>query len=330
MDASHGPMPAVVDAATVAARLTPARLLPALERMFREGCVSPERHRHAISVRGAPDATLLLMPAWQPGAYLGTKLATVFPGNVARGEPAVAATYVLASAATGRTLAVIDGEELTACRTAATSAVAASRLARADAARLLVCGTGRIARALAEWHLAALPGLSDVLVWGRTPAHAATLAGTLAERGLPARPVADLAAAAASADVIACATLASEPLVRRAWLRPGTHLDLVGGFRPTMAEAEPACFAGSRVVVDTRAALVEAGDLLVPLRAGLLDPGAVADLGELCRGERPGRSSREEITVFKSVGCALEDLAAAILVHEAHGAAADGTLTKDS
>lgn len=310
-----------IDAAAVIASLTPDRLLPALEAMFREGCTAPVRHAHTIPVPGAADGILLLMPAWQSGSYLGIKLVTVFPGNAALHLPAVSAGYILMSGKTGNVLAMIDGEELTAKRTAATSALAARFLARPDSKSLLVLGTGRISAELARWHVATRPGLESVQIWGRSTANAERLAATLAAEGLPARAASDLETAIASADMVSSATLATEPLIRGAWVRPGTHVDLVGGYTPLMREADDALIAKARVCADTRAgALKEAGDLVGPIGAGVLNADAVTDLEALCRGTAKGRIDARDITVFKSVGAALEDLAAAILIYEATGA----------
>ena len=307
----------IIDAAAVAATLQPLTLVPALERMFRTGCTAPVRHHHTVPVPGTADGTLLLMPAWQFGAYLGTKICTVFPGNVERGLPAVSAGYLLMDGRTGAVLALIEGGELTAKRTAATSALAARFLARPDARTLLVVGTGRISGELARCHHALLPGLERVLIWGRSAASAARLATALRAEAVPAEPVADLGAATAQADIITSATLAVEPLIHGDAVRPGTHVDLVGGFTPTMREADDALIAKSSVFADTRdGALKEGGDLVIPVTRGVLRADDVADLAMLCRGERAGRRDPSEITVFKSVGAALEDLAAAILVYE--------------
>jgi len=307
----------IIDAAAVTATLTPDRLVPALERMFREGCTTPVRHHHNVPVPGTADGTLLLMPAWQVGAYLGTKVVTVFPGNSALGLPAVSAGYLLMDGRTGAVLAMIDGGELTGKRTAATSALAARFLARRDARSLLIVGTGRIAGELARCHVATLPGLERVRVWGRSPAGAARLAAALAAEGVHATVATDLGAAVAEADLVSCATLAIEPLIHGADVRPGTHVDLVGGYTPSMREGDDALIVRARVVADTRdGALKEGGDLVIPVGRGILDPACVADLGMLCRGECAGRSAPDDITVFKSVGASLEDLAAAILVYE--------------
>ena len=300
------------DASATRARLGFAALIPALARQFADGCEVPPRHVHDVG--GA--LTTLVMPAWQPGRYLGIKIVNVAAGNAALGLPAVQATYQLFDARTGAPLALVDGNELTARRTAAASALAASRLARADARRLLVVGAGAVAALLPHAHRA-VRAIDRVDVWARRPEAAAALAARLRDEGVPAEPAGDLAAAAAAADIVSCATLAAAPLVRGEWLRPGTHLDLVGSFTPAMREADDACFAGAEVWVDTEEALKKSGDLVDPLASGALAMGQVrGTLHTLCAGPVPARDAQAR-TVFKSVGTALEDLAAAILVYEA-------------
>jgi alanine dehydrogenase len=308
----------IIDAATVAMRLQPEALVAALARMFRDGCSTPVRHHHTVPVPGAPDATLMLMPAWRAGAYLGIKIVTIFPGNSARSLPAVSAAYILVNADTGAVQAMIDGGELTARRTAATSALAAQYLARRDSKSLLIVGTGRVARQLARYHVALRPALTSVRVWGRSQAHAVSMVDELRGDDIDARVASDLPAAAAESDIISAATLATEPLIQGRWIRPGTHVDLVGGYTPGMREADDALIGRARVFVDTReGAMHEAGDIASPIASGVLEKDAVFDLHDLCRGVRPGRQREDEITVFKSVGAALEDLAAAILILEA-------------
>ncbi len=308
----------IIDAATVATRLQPEALVAALARMFRDGCTTPVRHHHTVPVPGAPDATLLLMPAWRAGAYIGIKIVTIFPANSRRNLPAVSAAYILVNADTGTVQAMIDGGELTARRTAATSALAAQHLARRDARSLLIVGTGRVARQLAHYHVALRPNLTTVRVWGRSQAHAASMAEELRGRGIDARVASDLPDAAAESDIISAATLATLPLIHGDWIRPGTHIDLVGGYTLGMREADDALIGKARVFVDTReGAMHEAGDIASPIASGVLLEDAVYDLHDLCRGVQPGRQREDEITVFKSVGAALEDLAAAILIFEA-------------
>jgi ornithine cyclodeaminase len=307
----------ILDAAETRARLPWGPLVDALAAMFKAGCEMPLRHHHQIEVPGEPEATLLLMPAWSVGRYLGVKIANVFPGNAGRGMPAVAAGYLLSSGANGAMLAMIDGGELTARRTAAASVLAARYLARPEASRLLVCGTGRIAVNLARAY-AGTRRLETIEIWGRSASHAARAAAQLADEGLPARAVDDLAAATARAEIISCATLSASPIVPGAHVRPGTHVDLVGGYRPDMREADDALVRKAGVFVDTRAgATKEAGDIILAQASGALAPDGIrADLYELTRELHRGRAGAEEITLFKSVGAALEDLAAAILVYE--------------
>jgi ornithine cyclodeaminase/alanine dehydrogenase-like protein (mu-crystallin family) len=291
-------------------------LIAALAAMFKTGCVMPVRHHHSVAVPGEADATLLLMPAWQPGAYVGVKLVSVFPDNHLRSLPAIHGSYLLSSGRTGELLAVIDGGELTARRTAAASALAASHLARKDASSLLVVGTGRLSVNLIEAHSRVRP-ITEVMIWGRDRAKAEQAVSEARALGYAADVAEDLEAAARQADIISCATLSRAPLIRGAWLKPGSHLDLIGAFNKDMRESDDEAVRRARVFVDTRAgAFAEAGDILQPMAAGVIDADhVVAELSELVGGTE-GRRSAEDITLFKSVGAALEDLAGAILAYE--------------
>jgi ornithine cyclodeaminase len=243
---------------------------------------------------------------------MGVKVVSVFPGNGARGMPSVSASYLLCDGATGQHLALIDGGEITRRRTAAASALAGSFLAREDASSLLIVGSGHVAGLMAEAYRVVRP-VERVRVWNIRRAGAERLAARLG-----AEVVSDLAAAVADADIVSCATLAREPLIQGEWLRPGTHLDLIGGFTPTMREADDAAVQRSRVFIDTDAALAEAGDLIDPIAHGVLRREDIAgSLFTLCRGETSGRRDASAITLFKSVGTALEDLAAAGLAYQA-------------
>ena len=306
-----------IPADEVRALLPWGALVDAVREMFRNGCEMPVRHHHTIAVPGDPAATLLLMPAWLPGEYLGVKMATIFPGNADRGQDAVAASYILMSARTGESLAIIDGGELTARRTAATSVLAASYLARADAESHLIVGTGRMAANLAAAY-ASVRSPRRLVVWGRNSDKARALVARLAESGIEADATADLAAAAARADIISTCTLSVEPLIEGGWLTPGVHLDLVGGFRPDMREADDAAVRRASVFVDTLdGAAKEAGDIVQPVENGTLARADIrADLYGLVRGAHAGRASQDEITMFKSVGASLEDLAGAVLAYE--------------
>ena len=301
----------VYSAADVHAALSWEALARALETAFGAGAQVPLRHAHALSARD----TLLLMPAWNARVIV-LKAVTVMP----EAPSTVQATVLVLDRASGEALALLDGEALTLRRTAATSALAARVLARPDARTLLMVGPGRLGGWMARAHAALRPGLS-VLVWGRRAEAAEALARTLADEGLAATAVRGLEAAVRAADIVCCATTSAEPIVRGAWLAPGTHLDLVGAFKPTMREVDDDAVARSRIVVDTYAgALVEAGDLVQPLARGVVTRDAIAaELGELLRGLRPGRTSASDITLFKSVGTALEDLAAAQAVLDSAG-----------
>jgi ornithine cyclodeaminase len=293
-------------------------LAEALREAFREGCIVPLRHVHDVGCQGD---RLLLMPAWRMGKDLGVKLVMVFPRNRERGTATVSALYVLLDGANGHPRALIDGEALTLRRTAAASALASTYLARKDSAKLLLIGTGALAPHMARAHCALRP-IAKLMLWGRHPERAQALAAQLRDESLPAQALADLPAGLADADIVSCATTATEPVVRGALLRPGTHVDLVGGFTPQMREGDDELIARAEIFVDGYAgALSEAGDLLQPLASGLLTRERVrADLAELVTGMHPGRQRRDEITLFKSVGTALEDLCAARLVVE-HAAA---------
>lgn len=302
-------------AAEVHAVLDYPTLIEALRDAFRKGGEAmPVRQSHDVGFGGAA-AHLLTMPAWERGKALGVKLVTVFPQNATRGIGAVSSLYVLFDGETGVPLAMIDGEALTNRRTAAASALASTYLSRPDSATLLMVGTGHLAHHLPPAHAAVRP-IKNVMIWGRNTDRAAVLAAKLSEQGLPAKPVTDLEAALAQADIVSCATTASEPLVTGKHLKPGTHVDLVGAFTPQMRECDDDTVLCSSVFVDTYAgALKEAGDLVQPIAAGLFQAEAVrGDLHELTSGARQGRRDASEITLFKSVGAAIEDLAAATLL----------------
>jgi ornithine cyclodeaminase/alanine dehydrogenase-like protein (mu-crystallin family) len=294
------------------------RLVPAIRAVFDRGCVVPTRTVHTIEVSGDPDGTLLLMPAWQGGQWLVVKTAIVMPGNGARGQPAVSAVVQVFDGSTGEPLAVLDGGEMTARRTAATSAMVAETLARHDAAHLLIVGAGRIARNLAEAHCS-VRRYRRVSIWARRAEAASALAVDLRELAPVVEAAGSLEMTAREADVISCATLSREPLVRGAWLKPGLHLDLVGAYRHDLRETDDeAVRRASIIYVDTfEGALVEAGDLLLPMASGAITRAQISgELADLCRGTGPGRPGDGAITLFKSVGTAVEDYAAATLALE--------------
>lgn len=310
------------DAAATHARLPMGALVAALRAMAVEGCMVPARQVHALG-EGDAAGRLLIMAAWQAGRRLGIKSVTVFPANRARGLPSLHAVYTLFDAATGESLAQIDGSALTSRRTAAVSALAASHLARADAARLLVVGAGRVA-SLIPAAMAAVRPIAQVQVWNHRGEGARALVRSLREQGVRADAVDDLQAAVRGADIVSCATLATQPLICGDWLQPGTHLDLIGSFAPEMREADSACVARAGVWIDQDEALVKAGDLLQAIAEGAFTREALqGTLEQLCRGQCSGRDGAREITLFKSVGSAWQDLAAARLLVDGIDASGD-------
>lgn len=307
----------IVDAEQTRAALPFEQLIPALEQAFCEPAQVPLRHLHDLSAEAGCPGSVLLMPAWN-ARFFGIKTVAIYPDNAKRQLPGLHSTYLLHDATSGAPLALIDGNEITSRRTAAASALAASKLAREDASTLLVVGAGRVASLLAPAYRCVRP-IRRVRVWDINPTQAQALAARLGEQGFEAHAVTELAPACEEADIVTCATLSTAPLVQRAWLRPGTHLDLIGGFTPQMRESDDACFDGTCVFVDTDEALLKAGDLLSPIAGGVFDRSRVlADLAALCQGRHPGRTDAQQITVFKAVGTALEDLAAAQRVYLNH------------
>ncbi len=254
------------------------------------------------------------MPAWAAGegGAIGVKLVTVLPRNRERGSSTVNALYVLFDRDNGEPRAVIDGEALTLRRTAAASLLAARHLASKDARRVLIVGTGRLARFMAHAHCVNR-NVERLFVWGRRADSAQSLASMLRKEGLPAEAVDDLERAVHDSHIISCATTAASPVVHGAWLASGTHLDLVGAFKRNMREVDDDAVARSRVYVDTFAgALAEAADIIEPIGRGVITRADIrGELAELVTGAAPGRSDADEITLFKSVGTAIEDLAAA-------------------
>jgi alanine dehydrogenase len=313
----------ILSAGEVDGALDDIALIDRLEAMFKAGCEMPLRHHHTL-----PQGTLLLMPAWT-ARHIGIKLVTVFPDNARRALPSVLGQYMLLDGGTGQTVALLDGTILTKRRTACASGLAARYLAPASATRLLMIGTGALAPHLIRVHAKVRP-IREVAIWGRRPAAAEALARELAAslpaalgRPVTVRAVANRKAAVAEADIVSCATLSKEPLVEGDWLREGQHIDLVGAYTPEMRESDDKAVWRSRVYVDTRAgALKEGGDIVQPLRNGTIEEDdVIADLFELVRGEQTGRlpGDTASITLFKSVGTALEDLAAAELAVAGRG-----------
>jgi ornithine cyclodeaminase len=307
--------------------LQPADVIAAVEAAFRMHAAGRAQAPPRLAVPCGDDDVLLLMPAVMTGAGVGAKLVTVYPDNRARGRPTLYATYVLLDHASGEPLALLDGATLTGLRTGATSALAARHLARPDARRVACFGCG----AQAAFQLACLHvvrPLERVAVVGRDPQRAREFASAMAHRlGIPVEVATDPARAVREADLVTCATTARTPVVFGRDLARGTHVDLVGAFRPADREADTDAIRRARVVVDTyTGALAGAGDILIPMKEGAIDRRhIVAELEEIVTGARPGRVAAAEITLFKSVGWAVEDLAAARLAWERAATAAVGT-----
>jgi ornithine cyclodeaminase len=305
----------IIDAAATRQALAFGPLLDALGAMFVAGCEVPLRHTHVIhDPATASGVTVLIMPAWQPGGFLGIKTVNIAPANAQRGVPGLHSTYLLYDATTGVPLAQMDGNEITSRRTAAASALGAAYLAREDASHLALLGAGRVGSLVPLAHRAVRP-ITRVSVWDRDANAAARVVDALREQAFDATVCATAKAAVTGADIVTCATLATEPVVQAEWLAPGVHLDLIGSFTPQMREADDACFAGATLFVDTEEALAKSGELLGPMSRGVFTTQDVrGTLADLCRTARLRRKTRDERTVFKAVGTALEDLAAATLV----------------
>ena len=257
---------------------------------------------------------VMIMPAWRPHQMMGVKLVSVWPENNAKGESAVSAVYVVISCLDGRPLAVLDGTELTLRRTAAAAALAAKRLARENSETLAVLGTGSLSVPLVQAHTDTMR-LKNVLVWGRQFHKTQRVVKQLKELGIEVRAVGDLEETLALSDVVA--TTATEPFLKADWVKPGTHISLVGAFTPQMAEAEPVLMARSQLFADCRASVLEkGGEVFQAIKQGLvLDSDIIADLAELtAQSDRNWRHDGQAITVFKSVGFALLDLIAAEVV----------------
>lgn len=290
-------------------RATPMlALIDALRRaFFGDDYGAPRR----LACEMHPGVSLLAMPAWQQDAMLGVKIVTVASDR----RPSIRSSYLLIDQVSGDPLAVIDGTTLTRRRTAAASALAASLLARADSRKLLLLGTGALIAPLIEAYTAVF-AIDDIMIWGRDSAKAADAAADACARGHSAHVIADIGTGLGAADIVTAATVATEPLIHGRALRPGTHVDLIGAFTPAMCEADPETFRRAVVFVDSiEGALDEAGDLLQAINAGAMTTGEIAgNLSAMCKGVVRMRQSPDEITLFKSVGMAIEDLVAAALV----------------
>ena len=307
----------VYDRENVASSLQYGILIEALRKAFSSKITAPERAQHTIKNKNGSDATLLLMPAWKIGEHIGIKIVSVFPENTTNNMNAVHANYFLMNANDGKPVAVMDGTELTLRRTACASALAADYLVNKNVDTLLMIGTGNLAPHMIKAHCV-VRNYSRILIWGRNEEKAERLALSLNIKDKEILAKNDIKEALNVADVISCATLTQKPLIMGDWIKPGQHLDLVGAFTPDMAEADSKAIAKSKVVVDTyEGALSESGELINAIKEGRINKEHIlSDLRELVLEEKNIRKDSNDITLFKSVGTALEDLAAAELVIE--------------
>ncbi len=307
------------DRSNLGARLELRPLIDRINLVMRDRPSTPLRQRLSDSA----DRELLVMPAML-GRYAGIKSLTVIPSNQGTSRPVISGLFTLFSLESGEPLATMDADELTVRRTSAISATVAERLARDDASTLVVLGAGHLAPFMAAAHASVRP-IRRIQLWARDGDKARAAAEKIHQlvasgSVLVVEVVSDLERAVRSADIISSATGAKAPLIKGKWLRPGTHVDLVGGYRPDMREIDDDGIRTATIFVDDRdATLREAGDLINPIECGVLSAEDIrGDLADLCKGVI-ARSSPDEVTLFKSVGVGIADLIAAIEVWE-HGA----------
>jgi len=308
-----------IDKSTIEQHYDFAELIARLKSAFADSSVHvPMRHHHDYpNPPEQEDSTLLLMPAWDPGKDLGVKMVTVSPNNGAYELPSIQGLYLLLDAHKGYCKSLMDAKSLTAFRTAATSALAASFLARKDSKTLFMVGTGALSPMLIKAHATVRP-IEQVYVWGRNIDKAQAVVDQLQGESFRVEVIDSIAQGMAMADIISCATLSKTPLIEGRWLKPGQHVDMVGAYKPDMREADDHCLLTCEVFIDHYAgALKETGDIVIPIREGVITKEDIrADLFELCQGAKPGRQNDQDTTFFKSVGHALEDLVAATLIAE--------------
>ena len=292
-------------------------VVDAIARMYAAGCDAMDRMIMTQPTSDGADGDFLMQPAWMRGRAFGIKIANVFPSNELRGMPSILGVYVLFDGNTGELLACIDGPAETMIKTASNSAVASRLLARHNAEVMFMMGAGKLAPYLIAAHASVRP-IRRVMIWNRTAEKAQNLARHLNKPNLTVQAVTDRAAAAAESDLICCATYAAEPILKGAWLKPGSHVDLVGSYRPDLRESDDDVVRrAGRLFVDARFSTIDiSGDVIEPIKHNILQTNDVTDLFELAQGMRPGRTNADEITVFKSGGGGHEDLATAIMLYE--------------
>lgn len=287
--------------------------LPLLKDAFLGEFTVPERHHYEYENGvGENTSTLLLMPAWSKGQYVGIKTVTVSPYNGEFDLPSIQGIYTLIDAKNGLVKTQMEAKMLTVKRTAATSALASLYLSRTNSSTLLMVGTGALAPELIRAHHNVRP-ITRVLIWGRNPEKAEAVKGQLSDLPLAIEVATSLEEAVPKADIISVATLSQEPLVLGKWLKQGQHLDLVGAYRPDMRETDDEALRRASVFIDHPGALKESGDLAIPRAEGVIEEKEIkGELKTLCKVGQLARTDDTEITLFKSVGHALEDLSAAL------------------
>jgi len=305
-----------IDKEEIAKALDYPSLIEALRNAFISDIKVPPRHHHDFkNPKEGMDSTLLLMPAWEESESLGVKIVTVSPNNTKYNLPAIQGLYLLMDAQKGTIEALLEGKTLTVKRTAASSALASSYLSRKDSSSILIIGTGALSSELIKAH-ASVRDIKDVYIWGRNKSKALKIVDEL-KNDFNIKAIDNLEDEISNVDIISCATLSVEPLVFGKFLKAGQHVDLVGAYKPNMREADDELIKTVDIYIDTNMAKKETGDIKIPLDTNVISEDDIkADLFELTREIKEGRTSDSSITLFKSVGHGLEDLAAAKLVKE--------------
>ena len=258
---------------------------------------------------------------WQPEKAVGAKVITVFPRNNQQREwPSIQAVYILFEGVNGTPVACLDGTALTWIKTATDSALGSRLLSREDIETMLMIGAGQMAPHLISAHCTVRPSLRKVLIWNRTHDKAAALCADLSDQfpQIDFSPVNEIEATARGADLICSAIGCETPIIQGAWLKPGTHVDLIGAYTPTMREADDECLRRSSIFVDAReTTLHHIGELMIPLAESVIvEQDVLADLSDLCQQRHHGRQSDSEITLFKNGGGGHLDLMCARILHQ--------------
>lgn len=302
---SHTPQLSILDSATVKPHMRWTDAVAAI----RAGHLLPRAEMRDVFL-GPADGTMMSRSAFIDGLGYGAKSFTVFDANAARGLPTVQGAMLVFDKDTGSLSSIIDSAVVTEIKTAADSVLGASLLARPDSRHLLVVGAGTVAASMVRAYTAVLPGIDRISIWARRPQQAVQLVDTLSDVSVQMDAVPDLEKAVGDADIVTSATMARAPVILGDWVRPGTHVDLIGAYKADMREADDALMARAALFVDSRASTIgHIGELIMPIAAGAITADSV--LGDLYDLVQPGarrRQSADEITVFKNGGGAHMDL----------------------